>query len=228
MTNACDILVEVSAVVPSPQDEFMIPFSLAGIPVTDCFVGRAEELETLAQAFQSDGSTRKIVLLHGLGGMGKPQLAFRFARERKDNYSAIFWIKGRDEERLTQSLHSAAKRVQEDFPSCMPTADETNDTKKMIEAFKKWLSRRGNTKWMLIFDNIDDPKAYSLGDYLPGADQGSILITSQSSQRTEDISAAVLVPLKKLTDPSECLEILSRTAGRSISDEGQCSLLLQN
>jgi len=50
-----------------------------------------------------------------------------------------------------------------------------------------WLSRPDNTDWLVIFDNIDResggdnavPNAYDVTRYLPSADHGSVLITTQ-------------------------------------------------
>ncbi len=65
--------------------------------------------------------------------------------------------------------------------------DNVKDFDTIIENVLKWFSRPSNTKWLLIFDNVDyeysaeseDPEAFDFRDYLPEVDQGSILITSR-------------------------------------------------
>ena len=50
-----------------------------------------------------------------------------------------------------------------------------------------WLSRPDNRDWLIIFDNVNresgvdnaDPYAYDVTRYFPGADHGSVLITTQ-------------------------------------------------
>jgi AAA+ ATPase superfamily predicted ATPase len=67
------------------------------------FVARENELGEIHAALAGDGSRHSIVL-HGLGGIGKTQLAVEYARRHKDSYSAIFWLDIRDEGRaLSQS-----------------------------------------------------------------------------------------------------------------------------
>lgn len=60
------------------------------------------------------------------------------------------------------------------------------DADQAVKECKKWLSQPSNTRWLLNFDNVDrdyrdekDPHAYNLKTYLPGADHGSILVTSR-------------------------------------------------
>ena len=61
----------------------------------DKFVGRNTEIATLAQLMISSSTNnmrRKVCLLHGIGGVGKSQLAAKFARSHQESFSAIFWV----------------------------------------------------------------------------------------------------------------------------------------
>lgn len=210
----------MSAVLSIRQEEFLVRFSLAGVPEAQHFVGRAQELTHLKEEFQGDGSERKVVILQGLGGIGKTQLAVAFAKEHRSAYSAIFWLKGKDEDTLKQSLTKVARRIYDEHPSSvlMKRAFETNDTNRIVDAVKAWLSIRRNFRWMLVFDNVDDPQAYDINTYLPEAHQGSILVTTRSSQL--HVGAAVPMPLGKLVDAQESIAILAHTSARSISSKG--------
>ncbi len=186
-------------------------------------MGRTEELERLTSAFPGHGPLRQIVLLYGLGGIGKTQLAVTFIKNRSDLYSAIFWLKGHSEDRLRQSFTLIAKRVHDEYPSFLPIrkALETNDVDEIVGAVKKWLSLKRNSKWMLVIDNVDDQQAYDVGKYLPQAYHGSILLTSRSSQRAQAIAAAITISVEKLIDTSDSIAILSHMSGRSISAQGK-------
>ena len=206
--------------------DFSVPFSLSGVPEADQFIGRGEELIQLEEAFQGDGSQRQIVLLHGLGGIGKTQLAVAFMRRRRDSHSAIFWLNGKNEGTLKQSFAGIAKRLYNTYPSSalLRTATEEKDINQVVALILQWLSIRGNHRWMLVFDNVDnprlpgvkDPQAYDIKSYFPEAHQGSILITTRSSR----LKIGKVVPIKKLLDPRECITILASTSGRAISDQG--------
>ena len=45
----------------------------------------------------SGDSSRRVAILHGLGGIGKTQLAVAYAKRYRDYYSAIFWLNIKDE-----------------------------------------------------------------------------------------------------------------------------------
>ncbi|KAL5050527.1 nucleoside phosphorylase domain-containing protein [Aspergillus fruticulosus] len=63
---------------PTAQEEaskFQIPLDLSAVPAIEEFIGREEELNCLWEYLQPASSqTRKVAVLHGLGGIGKTQL----------------------------------------------------------------------------------------------------------------------------------------------------------
>ncbi len=159
----------------------------------DKFVGRDTELTRLAQLMSSSstkGMHRKVCLLHGIGGVGKSQLAAEFARKHQGNFSAIFWITGSTKEKLGRSIADLAQRLpQHQIPERAKSLSKVTagDFDAIAKDVLKWFSQPSNNKWLLIFDNVDreysaqdeDSEAFDIKEYLPEADQGSILITSR-------------------------------------------------
>lgn len=86
----------------------------------------------------------------------------------------------------------------------------------VIDAIKAWLSLSYNTRWLMIYDNYDnprlasnkDPAAIDITKYLPEAYQGSVLITTRSSQ----VQIGHLVQVTKLGDLRDSLMILSNAS----------------
>lgn len=97
-------IVTIIAAQTNVKEDFSIPFSLSGVPEIEQSVGRGEELDQIKEAFQGNGSHRRTVVLQGLGGISKTQLAVTFLKQRRDTYSAIFWLNGKNEDVLKQSL----------------------------------------------------------------------------------------------------------------------------
>jgi hypothetical protein len=169
-----------------------IAFSLRGVPVVSQFVARDAEMQALEKLLVDTAPTatsRNVVIVHGLGGIGKTQLVVKFAREHKGHFSAIFWLDGSSEASLKQSFVSMAQRL----PQGELTADgvqmrsqATVEAEVAVRECRQWLSIPTNSRWLLIIDNVDrdhhdrdDSQAYDVKAYFPDADHGSILITSR-------------------------------------------------
>ena len=175
------------------EDPFRVPFSLRGIPVMDKFVGRDAEITRLAQLMISsstDDLRRKVCVLHGIGGVGKSQLAVEFARKHQKHFSAVFWIAGSTKEKLRRSIAALAQRLPQHQISeraRLYSKEAGKDFDAVVEDVLKWFSQPSNNMWLLVFDNVDreysaeseDSEAFDIKEYLPEADQGSIIVTSR-------------------------------------------------
>jgi hypothetical protein len=186
----------------------------------ECFVGRDKELNEMSKELQYGGS-RKMVVVHGLGGMGKTQLALAYAKQYRDEYSAVFWVNSKDVDTLKQSYVAAVKHILRDHPSLVHLKAIAEGAKldEVVEAVKQWLSSARNIRWLIIYDNYDTPKlpggnkvgAFDIRPFLPEANHGAILITTRSSQ----LKLGHTIALKKLQNINHSLEILAHASGRS-------------
>ncbi|KAH6658618.1 hypothetical protein BKA67DRAFT_656789 [Truncatella angustata] len=84
------------AVKGTRANDFSVSFSLSEVPETQHFVARESEIAKMRRTLDSDGS-RRVVVLHGLGGIGKTQLAVAYTKRYRDEYSAVFWLNIKDE-----------------------------------------------------------------------------------------------------------------------------------
>ncbi|TPX25061.1 hypothetical protein DIZ76_010510 [Coccidioides immitis] len=178
------------------DSEFTVPFDLTGIRYTAQFIGRVSELAQLRELLLSNEfNRRKVVVLQGLGGIGKTQLAIEFARRYQESFSSIFWISGKTREMLLHSLASVTRRLasdQNDEAIVEDMKDSKGIEKRAKEALN-WFALKGNNKWLIIFDNVDkdpsgeveDDEAFPVEDFFPGADQGAIIITTRLRQLQE-------------------------------------------
>jgi hypothetical protein len=175
--------------------EYQVPFSMAGLPVADHFVQREREMAQLEKFFggndgDGDDRRRKVFVVYGLGGMGKTQLCVEYARQHKEDFTAVFWLDGSSKDALRQSLAAASARATRRGPSSTALlARDAHDVDEAITALHQWLSLEANTGWLLVLDNVDrewqgvsgraDPQAYDFKDYLPPVDYGNVLITTR-------------------------------------------------
>jgi len=168
---------------------------------------------------------RTCVVLYGLGGIGKTQLAIEYIRRQKEKYTAIFWLNANDQDSLKLSFRNIAQQVLKYYPSTSLLAGvDLDDLDQVVYAVKAWLDLQGNKYWLMIYDNYDNPKtsgnldrsAVDIRQFLPGSDQGSIIITTRSSR----VSQGCRIHVQKLLDIKEGLEILSNMSGRKNIAEG--------
>ena len=199
--------------------EFSITFHRPDVPAVEHFVGRKKELEDLRSALVSCSSGRNVAVLHGLGGIGKTQLAARFMSEQKRNFTAILWFNGKSVETLGQSFTDVARRLVEEHSSLpfLKSALQERDVEQTIRHVKRWLSLESNTKWLLVFDNVDNPKlpgasdpnAYDVRLYFPESETGSILVTTRSS----NLKIGSMINVKKLEEVKDGMSILTNVSG---------------
>lgn len=179
----------------------------------------------MREKLDHDGS-RRTVVLHGLGGMGKTQLAVAYAKRYRADYSAVFWLNSKDEDLLKQSFMKVAKRILHEHPSSvyLSSAVESEDLSRAVDGVKRWLDHPKNKQWLIIYDNYDNPKladnkdpaAFDIRLYFPEAHQGAVIITTRSSQ----VTISSRIPLRKLQDVQDSLQILSYTSRRQDLSNG--------
>jgi NB-ARC domain len=213
-------------------DNFHVQFQLTGLPVAGHFVDRDAEIEEMEENLlpTEAQNRRKIHILHGLGGVGKTQLAIAYARKHQHTYSAIVWVNGNNTDTVLQSLAAFARRVGlSGVPgSKASTAQQAPEMKAEADAVLRWLALQRIRRWLMIFDNVDrdvgsddeDAQAYDVTSFLPAADHGSVLITTRLSSLGEIGKSTEVTRLR----PDQALELLSNRSGLHPSSNGTISL----
>lgn len=201
------------------REDFSVTFSLSNVCDIEYFVAREDELSNIHKALKGDGS-RRVVVLHGLGGIGKTQLSIEYTKRHKDNYSAIFWLNMKDKNSIKQSFAKLAQQISREHPSALPVSnlDTNQNLDEVVEYVKSWLSLRNNTRWLMIYDNYDtpilpgktDPAAVDIKKFLPESYQGSVIITTRSSE----VRIGHPIQIRKLSDIRDSLAILSAMSRR--------------
>jgi hypothetical protein len=152
------------------------------------FTGREQLLRQLASSLASDVTAVVDVTsvpdnsdvpstlptaLHGLGGVGKTQVAVEYAYRYQSNYDVVWWIPADQPVLMRSSLAALAPRL--GLPPATATGIEDAAT-AVLEALRRG---RPYDRWLLIFDNADEPD--DIRAILPhGPRQGHVLITSRN------------------------------------------------
>lgn len=132
------------------------------------FTGREDILKKLWDDVKS-GKPAALTALHGLGGVGKTQIATEYVYLHKEDYKIIWWIRSEDTATLAADYASLAGKL--DLPE-----KEEKEIKVTVAAVRDRLDQM--TDWLLVFDNAEKPE--DLNDYLPRAGSGHVLITTRN------------------------------------------------
>ncbi len=138
---------------------FRVQFRLIDLPVSGNFVDRDAEMEQMERSLLCLTSPhgRKIHVLHNLRGIDKTQLAIAYARKHQESHSAILWLDGNSKETLLQSLAGFATYAGIDgiSKSIVKVIGHGEETAESADAVLRWLTFKGNRRWLVIFDNVD-------------------------------------------------------------------------
>jgi hypothetical protein len=205
-------------------EQFAVGLNLASLPEAAQFVAREKELSNMHELLHGHINRTRVVL-HGLGGIGKTQLAIEYIRRYKEKYTAIFWLNANDQDALKLSFRDVAQQVLRYLPRTSLLASiDLDNLDQVVHTVKAWLDLQHNTHWLMVYNNYDNPKtpsnldcsAFDIRQLIPQSDQGSIIITTRSSQ----VSQRHGIHVQKLLDVKEGLEILLNTSGRKDNAKG--------
>ena len=197
------------------------------------FMGRESELSQISTTFsQSHEHQCNVLVLFGIGGIGKTQLALEFAYRAHKNFSSTFWIDGSSEKQALSSVRSILRRLENHYkdngidtdsrrfeairdtlnPQISPNGvfnagDESETAQSLRSTLLNWLSYPGNRDWLLIMDNVDDLESFDFSQLLPTRG-GSVLITSRRPDLTVNWKSIEVAEM----DKGEALQLLEEMA----------------
>ncbi|KAJ7028282.1 P-loop containing nucleoside triphosphate hydrolase protein, partial [Mycena alexandri] len=154
------------------------------------------------QFFKTDSGSQHIFVLYGLGGAGKTQIALKFIKESSAkyvlNFSDILLVDASTLETIDTALKNIAM---------------SKGVGVSAEAAVKFLQSKHN-KWLLFFDNADDPKI-NLNDFFPQCDHGNIIITSRNPELRSYGAHTSVSDMEE----ADAITLLLRSANQENSEE---------
>ncbi|WP_263855626.1 FxSxx-COOH system tetratricopeptide repeat protein [Amycolatopsis eburnea] len=173
------------------------------------FTGRHRLLTALATDLHHGGRA----VLHGMGGLGKTQIATEYVYRHLDRYDLVWWVSAAQETQIRASLTELARQLG------LPGAAETvTAVPEVLEALGEGEPYR---RWLLVFDSADDPGTAL--PFLPAEGPGEILVTTRNPGWPDVFPSPVevgsftreeSVELLSLHDPRLDADQADRMAGR--------------
>ncbi|MGW0912146.1 FxSxx-COOH system tetratricopeptide repeat protein [Streptomyces sp. NPDC002784] len=168
------------------------------------FTGRVDLLERLSERLREGTTTVLPEAIHGMGGVGKTQLAIEYAYRHQSDYDVVWWIAAERPGQIGQALVELAQRL-----GLVTSADANVAGPAVREALREG---RPYSRWLLIFDNADSPER--VRDYFPTGGSGTILVTSRN-RRWSVVGPSLEVDV---FTREESIELLRRSGPDDLDD----------
>src|SRR6266567_9139 len=125
------------------------PYWSVPLPRNPFFTGREELLTALHQQLAAGQivAVNQTLALHGLGGVGKTQVALEYTYRHVLDYQAVFWIEAEQEEQILAGLLHIAEVLE------LRESAEA-DQQRIVAAVLQWLATHSD--WLLVWDNVED------------------------------------------------------------------------
>jgi hypothetical protein len=172
------------------------------------FVGRDSYLASLRKHFIADAAEGKHQALHGLGGMGKSQIALEYAYRHREHYTLVWWLPAEDPTALGLAFSRLARAVGLKLGPEVALDEVRHRVRRVLAQLSDWL---------IIFDNA--PNAATIKNFLPLERSGHVLITSQSADWGDTAMAVPVRPLQR----SESIEFLHKRVHASDTETSPTS-----
>lgn len=95
----------------------------------------------------------RILILQALGGQGKSQIALEYCRQCKSIYGGMFWVNATSETTVIQSFERLAAELS-------PTSSGVPGGADAKARWVKGVLELRLDRWLLVFDNYDDPTGF--------------------------------------------------------------------
>jgi len=134
------------------------------------FKGRTDDLQRLERAFVA-GSSVAVRSIHGLGGVGKTQLATEYVHLKARSYDLVWWVDAEKSATIPDQFARLAEQL-----GLEPAGEPETLQAQVHDALRRVAG------WLLVFDNaheIDTVQPWMPAVPLPPGTPGHVLVTTR-------------------------------------------------
>ncbi|KAF5249950.1 hypothetical protein FOXYS1_14964 [Fusarium oxysporum] len=179
-----------------PQPHSHVAQCLIPYTINPGFVRRSEILYLLKSQLgdaesQSQSKGHRRAALHGLGGVGKTQIALSYAYwiQEVSQDTSVFWVHASSVEKFSESYANIANE-------CRISGHE-DPTFDALSTVRDWLESKQSGQWLMVIDNADDMQLFfphndssklkantesGMSQFIPQCPHGNVLITTRNMQ----------------------------------------------
>ncbi|KAJ7448717.1 hypothetical protein FB451DRAFT_1375247 [Mycena latifolia] len=190
------------------------------------FTGREDILQQMTEHFNRSIGQRHILLLHGLGGSGKSQIAFKFVekstRISQSRFPEVYFVDGSCQQTIENDLVTLAlaKKVGKTFQDSLLWLSNQH-----TEWLINWPQSAALSQAMALFSFLN----LNLGQYFPSGSHGNILVTSrnpdlgqlaQATHKVEQMALEEAIDLLLSAAGYDIMEVANRDVAKRIVQAG--------
>jgi tetratricopeptide (TPR) repeat protein len=185
------------------------------------FTGRDKDLHHLRDELRTRRMTVfQPLTIHGLGGVGKTQVALEYAHRFRADYDIIWWVDCGQTQYVDASLADLGQQLREQFGVSVP--EEGGVTEVCQQVLQTLSEGLPDKRWLLIYDDAEDVE--ELTPLLP-VGGGHVLITSRDEQ-WQDIGTSLEVD--NFQHEESISHLRRRLPGITEADVSRIARVLQN
>jgi tetratricopeptide (TPR) repeat protein len=196
----------LSAEFPPLRSLGTLPSDLSIIDTTQfrsvaSFGGRDQELGAVHAALANEAA---IVIVHGLGGVGKSSIAREYGWRNRDDYSVVWWLNAQTEDGMIEGLLRLGAMF-------LHGLDQLADRRAAAQRVANSVLGGFHKPVLLVFDNLEDEAL--MRAWLPRTARA--LATSRDTAWSADVTAIAL----RIWSLETAIQYLRRASSRTDLDE---------
>lgn len=200
-----------------PTPSVTWPLKIGIVPrAADCFQDRAETA-AMDAALAAGGTAVLCQVLTGMGGVGKTQLAARYARQvwRSGGVELLIWVTATTRRAVIETYARAAASILGADPT-----DPTLAAQRLVEWLEPGPQSRRPVRWLVVLDDVTDPMDLT-GLWPPDSPDGRTVVTTRNRDAAMTGASRKLVTVGLFTAPgaveylTESLAAHNRTESES-------------
>ncbi|BAZ41011.1 kinesin light chain [Calothrix sp. NIES-4101] len=170
------------------------------------FVGRRNELTTIHEKLHKENNTVAISAVSGMGGIGKTELAVKYAREHINDYpGGICWLSARNTNLAAEIIQFVQLQMGLEVPQQDFQGNPLTLIQQVAWCWQNW--QPSEALVLVVFDDVTSLEGFA--ELIPSNHRFRVLLTT----RLRDIDANVKeIPLDVLS-PEEGLQLLINILG---------------
>lgn len=176
--GTANFVFQIKSIAPKPKHLNHIPLALP-----PKVIGRKNDLEKVEELLFKDNA---LVIVNGIGGIGKTVLSHYYWQERQYKYTHLLWLKGegnlQDSLVYDYNLH-AGLGIAEEMKYHLEAIRQPNNAQAKEQAFACVAAALKNVtpKGLMLIDNATDENHWTIKQWKTTFDNFHILVTSRET-----------------------------------------------